>query len=366
MARDGRERIWMHCASLGEFEQGRPILEALRKKHPDKSVVLTFFSPSGYEVHKNYPGADHIFYLPTDSRQHARSFVHLVKPRLALFVKYEFWYHYLDTLKKEGIPVILFSAIFQKRQPFFKWYGGLHRRMLGMFQQIFVQDEASKHLLEQLSIHTVQVAGDTRFDRAARLLSHRTNIPRVAVFKEGHQLIIAGSTWLEDDQLLRELMQQLPDHFKLLLAPHDIQPDRISEIKALFTGQFSFWDSEDAVLREKRICILNTIGELANAYYYADVIWVGGGFTKSGIHNIVEPAVFQKPIFFGPEYSRYREAIDLVELGAAVSSTDTRMLAALFQNTAALSQMGSLAFQYVQGQLGASKLILHYLEAKNF
>lgn len=363
---DIRPRIWMHCASLGEFEQGRPIIAALRDSYPNHCFVLTFFSPSGYEVHKHYSGVDHVFYLPVDNKRHATRFIDLVQPRLALFVKYEFWFHYLSTLKDRNIPTVLFSAIFQKRQTFFKWYGGLYRQMLGMFDQLFVQDEASKNLLARIGVTNLQVAGDTRFDRVASILESQTETPQVASFKAGHTLIIAGSTWLDDDHLLRDLMQALPDTFKLLLAPHDIQPDRLSEIKTLFTGQFSFWNSDEETLREKRICILNTIGELANAYRSADIVWVGGGFTRSGIHNIVEPAVFQKPVFFGPEYSRYREAHDMIAIGAAMSCTDITTLSRLFQNEEALSLMGHNAFTYVQRQLGATQKIMHYLDAKNF
>ena len=366
MVGDSRERVWMHCASLGEFEQARPILEALRKKHPHKSFILTFFSPSGYQVHQKYSGADQVFYLPLDSSDNARKFIQIVKPTLALFVKYDLWYHFLKTLSEQQVPTVLFSALFRKDQIFFKWYGGIHRQMLGYFQQIFVQDNSSKRLLEQIGIHTVQVAGDTRFDRSAQLLLQKSSVLQLIHFKENHKLIIAGSTWLADDRLLQKLLSRLPETFKLLIAPHDIQVERISEIKALFTGKFCFWDSEEELLREKRVCILNTIGELANAYQYADVVWIGGGFTRSGIHNVVEPAVFGKPIFFGPEYKRYREAVDLIASNAAVSSTDIVMLAALFQNEVAVQQMGQQATAYVQKQLGASNIILSYLEEKNF
>lgn len=366
LATDKRPKVWIHCASLGEFEQGRPLIETIRGQYPGYSIVLTFFSPSGYEVRKYYKEADHIYYLPLDSAGHAERFVALVQPVCALFVKYEFWYHYLRTLHRRGIPAILFSAVFQPRHPFFKWYGGLYRQMLAFYDQIFVQQEASRDLLAQIGITRVQVAGDTRFDRAAGILEQDKSFHTIEIFKEGHKLIVAGSTWHEDELLLEKALHSLPPDYKLLIAPHETDDANISRIQTLFEGESCLWATDESTFRQSRVCIVHTVGQLAYLYKYADVVWVGGGFTRSGIHNIIEPAVFGKPVLFGPNYSRYREAVDMLAEDAAASMSTPKAFTTLLKQEKALSQMGDNAGRYVQRQLGATGKIMGYLSEKCF
>jgi len=357
---DHRRKIWIHCASLGEFEQGRPLIEAIKSHFPQYSIVLTFFSPSGFEVRKNYELADHICYLPLDTHRNAQHFLDLVQPECALFVKYEFWYHYLEALHKRNIPTILFSAVFQPRHPFFKWYGGLYRPMLGFYRQVFVQDQTSLDLLKRLGVDHAQVAGDTRFDRAAKVLEQDRSFPEIAAFKTGHKLLMAGSTWPEDEQLLQKTLEQLPPDFKLLIAPHETDDVHIAALQKLFPGS-CLWNAGEHELRKSRVCLVHTVGQLAYLYKYADMVWMGGGFTRSGIHNIIEPAVFGVPIFFGPKYQRYLEATDMTGLGAAKSLEDAEALAAALQNEKALLLMGNNAQQYVHSQLGATAKIMDYL-----
>lgn len=361
---DKRVKIWIHCASLGEFEQGRPLIEAIKLRYPSLSIVLTFFSPSGYEVKKDFEGADHIFYLPLDSRRNAARFIALVQPCCALFVKYEFWYHYLETMHRKGIPTILVSAIFQERHPFFKWYGSLYRKMLGFYRQVFVQDETSRTLLANIGIGQVQIAGDTRFDRAAKVLELDRFFPALEIFKGDHQLIVAGSNWQEDNELLEKVLHQLPGNYKLLIAPHETDEATISRIRSLFPGESCLWTDEVNSFAKSRVCIVNTVGQLAYLYKYADAVWVGGGFTRSGIHNVIEPAVFGKPVLFGPTYNRYREAVEMIAAGAALSLSSPEVLLATLQDKNALLQMGSKAKQYVGSQLGATDKIMSYLSEK--
>jgi 3-deoxy-D-manno-octulosonic-acid transferase len=363
MQNDSRKKIWIHCASLGEFEQGRPVIEAIKQHHPELSIVLTFFSPSGYEAKKNYEYADHIFYLPLDTQNNAVRFIALVQPQCALFVKYEFWYNYLKTLHQQHIPTILFSAIFQQRQPFFKWYGRLYREMLGFYQKIFVQDQASETLLHSLGIAQVQVAGDTRFDRSAKVLAMNKSFRTIEVFKEKSKLIIAGSTWREDEELLKKAMTVLPDNYKLLIAPHEVDDDHISSLQGLFP-ESCLWATDEETFRGSRVCIVHTVGQLSYLYKYADVVWIGGGFTRSGIHNIIEPAVFGTPIFFGPTYQRYREAVDMIASGAAMSLSTPESFASAALNENALLLAGNNAKQYVAEQLGATQKIMTYLSEK--
>jgi 3-deoxy-D-manno-octulosonic-acid transferase len=365
LANDAKPKIWVHCASLGEFEQGRPIIESLKANFPHYSIVLTFFSPSGFEVKKDYDGADHIFYLPIDSRQNAKRFIELINPVVAIFVKYEFWYHYLNALHNKRIPTMLCSAIFQPRHPFFKWYGGLYRKMLTWYDQLFVQDAASEKLLQQINITNVQIVGDTRFDRAAKVLELNKSFENIALFKSNHKLIVAGSTWIDDEILLQKTLESLPETYKLLLAPHEIGVANIERIQALFPNINCLWNATEDAFKESRVCIVNTMGQLSYLYKYADIVWMGGGFTKSGIHNIIEPAVFGVPIFFGPNYKRYREATDMIAAHAAISlSSANEFTHTLLQNENALLQQGNNAKKYVLEQLGATQKIVDYLAVK--
>lgn len=364
LATEKRERVWIHCASLGEFEQGRPLMEMIKAKHPETCIILTFFSPSGYEAQQHYAFADHVFYLPLDSAAHARRFIRIVQPACALFVKYEFWYHYLKALSGQKIPVILFSAIFQERHPFFKWYGSLHRRMLHYYNRIFVQDQASLTLLESIGITSATIAGDTRFDRAAKILDSPKHYEQVAAFKGQDRLLIAGSTWTDDEVLLQQALAELPADYKFLIAPHEIDDRHINAILSLFGDEAVCWDATAPDFADKRVCIVNSIGHLSYLYRYADVVWVGGGFTKSGIHNIIEPAVYGLPVLFGPNYSRYREATDMIAREAVLSIADAPGFIQSLSNGNALSLLGRNARLYVQEQLGATATIMAYLEEK--
>lgn len=361
---ENRPIIWIHCASLGEFEQGRPLIEKVKAEQPEYCIFLTFFSPSGYEIRKNYALADYIFYLPLDTKRNAKQFLKIIQPKVALFVKYELWFHYLNQLKKAKIPVILFSAYFQKNQIFFKWYGYLHRKMLGFFQQIFVQDLNSKELLKSIGLNNVVVAGDTRIDRSLKILEEEIDFKNVAIFKGDQKLIVAGSTWQEDEALLKEFMQFNGRNYKLLIAPHEIKDENIQRILNLFESEICLWDAESKILESKHVCIVNTIGNLAFLYKYADLAWVGGGFTKSGIHNIIEPAVFGIPVFFGPNYRRFREAKELLAMNAVASLNTANEFHKVLENTDKLTQMGKLSEEFVFQQKGATQIVMNYLLEK--
>jgi 3-deoxy-D-manno-octulosonic-acid transferase len=316
-------RIWMHCASLGEFEQGRPVLEAFRKEYPDYKIVLTFFSPSGYEVRKNYDGADYIFYLPMDGRRAARQFLDIVKPELVLFVKYEFWYYYLTEIKRRGIPALLISAAFRKEQSFFKWYGGFFRQILRSFSDILVQDAGSQALLAGIGItEQVQVAGDTRFDRVAAIAAQARVLPLVESFKNNHHLVIAGSTWPADEQALKAALPSLPADWKLIIAPHEIDVTHIRQVQDLFGEEAVLYSQSENAATTARVLIIDNIGMLSSLYRYGDIAFVGGGFNKSGIHNVLEPAVFGAPVLIGPVYKKFVEAVQLVDNGYAFVATD--------------------------------------------
>jgi 3-deoxy-D-manno-octulosonic-acid transferase len=356
----------MHCASLGEFEQGRPVLEAIREQYPETAILLTFFSPSGFEIRKDYEGADYVFYLPLDSKRNARKFIDIVQPKLALFVKYEFWFHYLKTLNRKGIPTILFAAHFQQNQPFFKPFGGLFRQMLSFYSQIFVQDKSSKTLLESIGQNRVQVAGDTRFDRMAKVLASPKDFPEVVAFKQKKKLIVVGSSWAEDESFLKKVFYSIPEQdYKLLIIPHEIQEQHIQRILDLFGSDACLWSASVEVLKSKKVAVVQTMGQLSFLYRYADVAWVGGGFGK-GIHNILEPGVFGIPVFFGPRYQRFREAVEMCDIGGAVSITKEHQLTALLKDSQRLKEIGKVAGHYVADHLGATKKIMDYLAEKCF
>lgn len=362
--------IWMHCASLGEFEQGRPIIEALRTDFPSVTIVLTFFSPSGYEVRKNYQGADYVYYLPFDTAKNAKQFIALVQPKLAIFVKYELWYHFLNELQQQQIPTLLVSAIFQERHAFFKWYGVLQRKMLGFFQHIFVQNESSQNLLKKIAINNVSIAGDTRIDRALAISLEERTYPIVKAFKGNAQLIVAGSTWQDDEHLLAEAMQLLHNQdFRLLIAPHEIGNDHLQAILAKFKTLkpqlYSQWNPH----KDAKVLIMDNIGHLAYLYGYADLVWIGGGFNKTGIHNSIEAAVYGKALAWGPRYSRYQEAIDLIESGAAATfgnSIDFKKWAEhLAANSSDKEKAEQAAQQYINANKGATTIIVNHIKLQN-
>lgn len=307
--------VWMHCASLGEFEQGRPVLEKLKIQYPHSKYLLTFFSPSGYEVQKDYKGADWVFYLPMDGAANARRFLEIVNPRLVIFVKYEFWYYYLKKIKYRHIPLLLVSALFWKEMSFFKWYGAIQRKMLSRFDHLFVQEEVSKTLMEDIGLSAItSISGDTRFDRVISIAENAASVPLIEQFADAHPVIIAGSTWPEDELILKEMIAGFP--VKLVIAPHEISEKHLASIQELFPGsaRLSEYDGNTSA----SVLIIDSIGLLSRLYKYATITYIGGGFGK-GIHNTLEAAVYGKPVLFGPVFHKFREASALIQAGGAVS-----------------------------------------------
>lgn len=362
--------IWMHVASLGEFEQGLPILVALRKTYPQYKILLTFFSPSGYEVRRNDPSADFIFYLPMDSPSRASRFLNIVQPSLALFVKYEFWYYYLDETRARNIPLLLVSGVFREDQPFFKWYGSMHRRMLSFFSFLFVQDDASAALLQSIGVeNNVVVSGDTRFDRVLEIASAATAIGPVENFCGNARVVVAGSTWTDDDEELDHYANTHPE-VCFIIAPHDIGAERLAECKTLYKHSILY--SEFLASGGQRnagcnVLIIDNIGMLSRLYRYATVCYVGGGFGDDGIHNILEAAVYAKPVVFGPVYEKYREGAEMLDAGGAFTIDDALELEALLDDLLQGSEAikaGKAALGYVQSKAGATEKVMRYIQEK--
>lgn len=364
------KRIWIHASSLGEFEQGRPLIEQLRKDFPSYKIVLSFFSPSGYEVMNNYDKADHIVYLPLDTSSNAKDFISIIQPSLAIFIKYEFWYHYMHVLKKKKIPVMLISAAFRKEQPFFKWYGGIFRNILDCYDALFVQNEDSKRLLATINIHSaVTVAGDTRYDRVANIASSVKTILPVEEFKGNSKLLIAGSTWPDDEQLLKDCLNVLPGDWKLVIAPHEIDQSHINKIADIFERDLVFYSKHDASLSVKKILVIDNIGMLSSLYSYGEVAYIGGGFQKGGIHNILEPAVFGLPVVFGPVYEKFVEASTMVSKGYAFpvhnKNEAARTLESLISDHHKRSMLQQSIRGFMQQNIGATRLIMDHIRENN-
>ncbi len=361
--------IWMHCASLGEFEQGRPVLESLKQQHPRHKILLTFFSPSGYEVRKNYPHADWVCYLPLDTPANVKQFLDRVRPELAIFVKYEYWYHFLHQLSQRGIPVLLISALFRENSIFFKSYGGFQRKMLQFFNHIFVQDAASKERLSTIIPATkVTVAGDTRFDRVVQIADQFTSLPLIDRFVAGKPFIlVAGSTWPDDEKNLATYLNKNKTNSSLIIAPHEINKGHINEIMNWFPDAVLYSTLEEEAAYDRSVLIIDNIGMLSRLYHYASVTYIGGGFNKSGIHNTLEAAVFSKPVIFGPNYGKFSEAIALIEKGGALFySTENELnnrIDDLKNNPSFLEECGQQAVAYVQANTGATAIILNYVAA---
>lgn len=320
---DPGKRIWVHCASYGEFEQGRPLIEAISKKHPDHKIILTFFSPSGYEAFKNWKGADLICYLPLDTRANASAFIEIIKPKTVIFIKYEFWINFLFEIKKREIPTFLVSAVFKPHHPFFRWYGSIFRRSLNTFTELFIQDEASARLLDGVGIKNYEVCGDTRFDRVMDIRDNFSPVPFFENFCKDKKIIIAGSTWPKDEEFLIEAFQKINDpDLKLILVPHHVDDKSIQNLEQLLTKNKADYllFSEQNPEFTKNILVVNVMGLLNRVYHYANVTYIGGGF-NSGIHNCLEPAVYLKPVIFygGDDYHKYNEAVELLEMKAAIN-----------------------------------------------
>jgi 3-deoxy-D-manno-octulosonic-acid transferase len=368
----GRLRVWMHCASLGEFEQGRPVIESLRKLYPEITVIISFFSPSGYEIRKNYVGADHIFYLPMDSATHAKRYLDLIDPKLVLWIKYDYWYYYLRELQKRKIPVLLVSPLFRPDQPFFKWYGNIHRLMLDSFHAFFVQNEQSKQLLGTLGIdRSVFVSGDTRFDRVIDIAESFESFPVIDHFCADHTVIVAGSTWEEDEEELDHYANTRPD-FRFIIAPHEIGEDHLKEIETIFhnTIRYSVLETKyhqpSTVNRQPNVLIIDNIGMLASLYYYARICYVGGGFGDDGVHNVLEAAVYGKPVITGPVIDKYIEVMELADAGGAIIIDNALEAESVFDrllgNEEEYEFHGKAAREYVFSRRGATEKIVRYIQ----
>ncbi|HZX62518.1 MAG TPA: glycosyltransferase N-terminal domain-containing protein [Bacteroidales bacterium] len=361
-----KEKIaWFHCASLGEFEQGRPVIEAFREAMPDHRIFLTFFSPSGYEIRKNYPGADHVFYLPADSPGMAAKFVKVLSPDIVFFIKYEYWYNYLAVLKQRGIPTYMVSAIFRSSQPFFRWYGSWFRKQLNNLSWFFVQDEDSESLLRKIDIQQVSVSGDTRFDRVNAIAGQKKPVEGMDEFCKDSLVMLAGSTWPEDEKILLPFILETKTKFKFIIAPHEVHKARIDGLMSqVGSGGLRFSQASDKNIREARVLVIDSIGLLASLYRYAFVSFVGGGFGV-GIHNILEPAAFGVPVIFGPNYERFREARELIREGGATSIKNEEDFRKVFGRMADVpgerDRASGICSAYVTSHKGATAHILKHL-----
>lgn len=357
------QTIWFHAASLGEYEQGLPVIEKIKAQHPNHKVVLTFFSPSGYEVRKNNTVADVTVYLPLDSTQNAKRFLDLVHPELVFFIKYEYWPNYLLELKNRNIPTYLISGIFRKDQAFFKWYGSFYRKALDTFEYFFVQNQSSKDLLVSLGKTNVSVSGDTRFDRVMSILERDNYLDFIAQFKQGKLAIVAGSSWPKDEDLLVDYINKTNQPVKFIIAPHNIKREQILELQSSIAKKsvlFSEKEGED--LSEFDVFIIDTIGILTKIYSEADIAYVGGGFGNPGVHNILEPATFGVPIVIGPNYSHFAEATALVNMQGCISisnqSTLNEAFENLIQNEDIRYEKGHICSTFVKMNKGATEVIL--------
>lgn len=354
--------VWIHASSLGEFEQGRPVIEAIHEHYPQYRVLLTFFSPSGYEIRKDFAAADWVFYLPADTPRNVRRFLDIVRPAMAIFVKYDYWLNYLGELRRRKIRSYIFSSLFRRNSIFFKPYGGMFRRALETFETIFVQNDESKQLLSEIGFENVIVAGDTRFDRAAALPAQASRYPLIEHFKGEGRLFIVGSSWRPDEDLLVPFVNAHPD-VKFVIAPHEMEQPRIERLETECTGgvvRYSECRTESDV-EGARVLIIDVIGILNQLYQYADWVYIGGGFGVC-IHNTQEPATYGVPIAFGPKYHKFKEACDMIKLGACASVTTTEELEEWFAPLKAdekrRAHFARIAADYIASNKGATELIV--------
>ena len=366
--------IWFHAASLGEFEQGRPLMEQLRKEHPDYKILLTFFSPSGYEVRKNYEGADIICYLPLDTVTNARRFLRTIRPVMAFFIKYEFWYNYLHILKHRNVPVYSVSSIFRPDQIFFKWYGKQYAHVLKCFTHFYVQNQVSKDLLAGIGIHEVSIVGDTRFDRVIQIKEAAKQLPLVEAFCQQSKVFIAGSSWQPDEDIFIPYFKEHRD-WKMIIAPHVIGEDHLQQMMGMLEGrkvvryteavansQLSTLNSQ---LKEAEVLIIDCFGLLSSIYHYADVTYVGGGFGV-GIHNLLEAAVWDVPVIFGPNNQRFQEAQGLKACGGGMEIKDAADFETVMQrfldSDDAITEAGRKAGEFVASMVGATQKVLSFVK----
>jgi 3-deoxy-D-manno-octulosonic-acid transferase len=362
----GKPVIWFHAASLGEFEQGRPLIDKIRENHPKYNILLTFYSPSGFEIRKNYPGADLVMYLPMDTSYNARLFVKLVNPIATVFIKYEFWHFYLKELHQTKHPVFLISAIFRPGQAFFKWYGAWFRKNLQFIDYFFVQDKDSAHLLHQIALTNCKVSGDTRFDRVKTLSDSAKDIEIARLFSDGHDCLVAGSTWPEDEEFLLRLINESDAKVRFIIAPHEITSYHINQLTSRITSDFVLYSraTVQAEYIDKQVLIIDNIGMLSSLYRYGRIAYIGGGFGK-GIHNILEAAAFGIPVIFGPNFEKFREARELLSQGGAFNIKNyedlRNVLNKLNSYPEKYNSSARTAGSYVRENTGATSIIFDFL-----
>ena len=365
--------IWFHAASLGEYEQGLPVMERMKSRFPNHLIVLTFFSPSGYEVRKNNTIADVTVYLPMDTQSNVAQFMKIVRPDMAFFIKYEYWPNYLNALQNKEIPTYLISGIFREKQVFFKWYGGFYRNALNAFEHFFVQNSNSKELLLQLGKTNVTVSGDTRFDRVSSILNKNNQLAFIEEFKNNTLTIVIGSSWQKDEALLVKYINTT-NNVKFIIAPHNINMDQIANLKnqiskkSILFSSYNTKEMDASKLADYEVFIIDTIGILTKIYSYADIVYVGGGFGNPGVHNILEPATFGVPIIIGPNYSHFAEAIALVKMEGCISINNQEELNESFdkliQNEGVRLEKGHICSTFVEMNKNASETIMNYIIQK--
>ncbi len=366
----GKKIFWMHCASLGEFEQGRPVLQRIKAHYPEAKIVITFFSPSGYEIVKKKNIFDHVFYLPMDSAANAKRWMDLLKPDMVLWVKYEYWHFYLNEIKRRNIPLLMISGVYRSNQIFFKWYGGFYKNMLKCFTHFFVQNVDSKEqLIKIIDEEKITVSGDTRCDRVIEIAENFEEVPGIAAFCGNSNVIVMGSTWEDDEAEWTHYVKQHPE-IKFIIAPHEIDAENLADVKKEFTGSvfYSEWTKASHKLDEPEVhcLIIDNIGTLSRLYHYASITYVGGGFGDDGLHNILEPAVYGKPVIFGPEYDKNFEAEEMIDCSAAITIDNALMLEKvlnnLFSNDSELKSRSEAAKNYVYKNAGATNKIISFIK----
>jgi 3-deoxy-D-manno-octulosonic-acid transferase len=362
--------IWFHAASLGEYEQGLPVIEAIKQEFPNHKIVVTFFSPSGFEVRKNNAIADVTIYLPLDTISNAKQFIKLVHPEMVFFIKYEYWPNYLNELKNQNTKTYLISGILRENQAFFKWYGGFYTNALKTFDYFFVQNESSKKLLQSIGFTNVKVSGDTRFDRVVSILERDNSLDFIEEFKDNKTSIVIGSSWPKDESLLINYINQSSDDIKFIIAPHNIKEEQIQELKKSISKKIILFsenvETRHALsLQEYSVFIIDTIGILTKIYSYADIAYVGGGFGNPGVHNILEPATFGVPVVIGPNYSHFAEATALVNMEGCISIQNQNQLNEAFDlllhNEDERLEKGHVCSTFVQMNKGATQTIMNHI-----
>jgi len=358
--------IWLHCASLGEYEQGLPVFEELKKEYPNHKIVLSFFSPSGYEIRKNAPIADAVVYLPLDTKKNAQRFIDIINPDFVLFVKYEIWPNYLNTLKTKNIKTLLISALFRKEQIYFKWHGKLMRNAMSAFEHVFVQDNVSKKLLQSIDYTNITISGDTRFDRVSNQLKLDNNLPNIEAFKDNKICVVFGSTWPEDESIIVDYINRSSNNVKYIIAPHNIKTKQIEQLQNQIKKKtVRYSEIENKNLSAFDVLIIDSIGLLSRIYSYADIAYVGGAIGSTGLHNTLEPAIFGVPIIIGNNFSKFPEAQKMINNGGMFTIKDKQelklILNKLTDNKDFTALSGAKNFKFIQENKGAVIQIMDYI-----